>query len=80
MGCADRSAYDLSQHSKSTGIKLVAEKTLPEPKQVDIVEVLPNKVALGKTFKKDAKTITTALSSLSLEQVTDVKIQLEKKG
>ncbi|KAK6642084.1 hypothetical protein RUM44_013807 [Polyplax serrata] len=80
VGCADRSAYDLSQHSKSTGIKLVAEKTLPEPKQVDIVEVLPNKVALGKTFKKDAKTITTALSSLSLEQVTDVKIQLEKKG
>ena len=31
VGCADRSCYDLTQHSKATGVKLVAEKPLPEP-------------------------------------------------
>ena len=31
VGCADRSCYDLSQHAKVTGVRLVAEKPLPEP-------------------------------------------------
>ena len=31
VGCADRSCYNLSQHTKSTGIRLVAEKKVPEP-------------------------------------------------
>lgn len=35
VGCADRSAYDLNQHYKATGTKLVAEKKLPEPKKVN---------------------------------------------
>ena len=37
VGCADRSAYDLTQHTRATGVKLVAEKKLPEPKTVDVV-------------------------------------------
>lgn len=31
VGCADRSCYDLNQHSKATGTRLVAEKPLDEP-------------------------------------------------
>ena len=31
VGCADRSCYDLTQHTKATNVKLVAEKRLPEP-------------------------------------------------
>ncbi|KAK3108208.1 hypothetical protein FSP39_003235 [Pinctada imbricata] len=31
VGCADRSCYDLSQHAKATGVRLAAEKMLPEP-------------------------------------------------
>ena len=31
VGCADRSCYDLNQHSKATGTKLVAEKRLQQP-------------------------------------------------
>ena len=31
VGCADRSAYDLTQHTKATGVKLAAEKRLPQP-------------------------------------------------
>ena len=31
MGCADRSCYDLTCHTKSTGARLVAERRLKEP-------------------------------------------------
>lgn len=31
VGCADRSCYDLNQHTKATGTRLVAEKRLQEP-------------------------------------------------
>lgn len=75
MGCADRSAFDLTQHTQATGVRLAAEKKLAEPKVVDVVEAAPNKGALGKTFKKDAKAITDALANL---QVSDVK-ELERK-
>ncbi|RCN27851.1 glycine--tRNA ligase, partial [Ancylostoma caninum] len=55
VGNADRSCYDLTQHSKTTNVKLVAEKKLPEPKTVNVVEAVPNMALLGKEFKKDAK-------------------------
>lgn len=76
VGCADRSAYDLTQHTKATGIRLAAEKLLPEPKTVNIVEAQPNKGLLGKTFKKDAKIIIDALGKLSLEEVEDLDKKL----
>ena len=52
VGCADRSAYDLTQHTKATGIKLCAEKKLPEPVIQQVTEVVPNKAPIGKAFKK----------------------------
>ncbi|CAD7006384.1 unnamed protein product [Ceratitis capitata] len=79
VGCADRSAYDLGQHTQATGVRLVAEKRLPEPKTVEVSEIVPNKQALGKTFKKDAKTITDALSKLSINDVNDVEQTLKDK-
>lgn len=36
VGCADRSAYDLTQHTNATGVKLTAEKLLREPKIVKV--------------------------------------------
>lgn len=36
VGCADRSAYDLNQHTNATGVKLVAEKKLPAPRTVEV--------------------------------------------
>ena len=47
-----RSAYDLSQHTKATGVRLCAEKKLPEPITKSITEVIPNKGPIGKAFKK----------------------------
>ena len=42
MGCADRSAFDLTQHTKATGVRLAAEKKLAEPKVVDVTGESPN--------------------------------------
>lgn len=69
VGCADRSAYDLTQHTNATGVRLAAEKKLPEPKTVEVVEAVPNKQILGKAFKKDAKAITELLAKLSIEDI-----------
>ncbi|KAH8405264.1 hypothetical protein KR222_000719 [Zaprionus bogoriensis] len=76
VGCADRSAYDLSQHTAATGVRLVAEKRLPAPKTVEVSEIVPNKQTLGKTFKKDAKAITEALAKLSLDDIKQAETQL----
>ncbi|XP_072396702.1 glycine--tRNA ligase [Diabrotica undecimpunctata] len=80
VGCADRSAYDLTQHTNATGIRLAAEKKLPEPKIVDVIEAQSNKGLLGKTFKKDAKTITDALAALKIGDVETLESKLESTG
>lgn len=80
VGCADRSAYDLTQHTQATGVRLAAEKKLVEPKVLDVAEILPNKGAVGKAFKKDAKLITDKLAALTIEQIGDTENQLQSKG
>lgn len=59
---------------------MAAEKKLPEPKVIDVVEAQPNKEALGKTFKKEAKSIMDSLAALSIEDVEDLEKKLESTG
>jgi glycyl-tRNA synthetase len=80
VGCADRSAYDLTQHTKATGIRLAAEKKLPAPKQVEVVEAVANKAAIGKEFKKDAKAINDALSALDNAALEQLQSKLDSEG
>ncbi|KAL5007456.1 hypothetical protein ScPMuIL_016262 [Solemya velum] len=92
VGCADRSCYDLTQHTKATGVKLVAEKKLPEPisftfhffnsshKVVDIVECQPQKSILGKAFKQEAKVIMEHLSHMTEQEVTVLEEKLKTKS
>lgn len=80
VGCADRSAYDLTQHTKATGVRLAAEKKLPAPKTVDVCELVPNKVMIGKTFKKDAKLVQDALAALNEEEINALESQLNENG
>lgn len=76
VGCADRSAYDLTQHTNATGVRLAAEKKLPEPKTVEITEAVPNKQILGKSFKKDAKLITDLLAKMSVSDIEQMDSDL----
>ncbi|CAJ0600195.1 unnamed protein product [Cylicocyclus nassatus] len=80
VGNADRSCYDLTQHSKTTNVKLTAEKKLPEPKSVNVVEAAPNMAVLGKEFKKDAKRIQVALAQLPEDQVEALEKELKASG
>jgi len=41
-----------------------------------VTEILPNKGALGKAFKKEAKDVTEMLAKLSLEQITKLETDL----
>ncbi|XP_014272814.1 glycine--tRNA ligase [Halyomorpha halys] len=80
VGCADRSAYDLTQHARATGIRLVAEKRLSQPKQVLVTRAVANKGVLGKEFKKDAKGIIDYLEKLTLEDVDSLEKELQENG
>uniref|UniRef100_T1J3J4 Glycine--tRNA ligase n=1 Tax=Strigamia maritima TaxID=126957 RepID=T1J3J4_STRMM len=80
VGCADRSCFDLNQHSKFTGIRLAAEKKLLEPKIIDVVEMQPNKGLIGKVFKSEAKVILSLLSDLDTDASLEVQKELEISG
>lgn len=80
VGCADRSAYDLTQHTKATGVSLVAEKKLSEPKTIEVTEMIPNKAIMGKAFKKESKSVIDQLANLSLEDINKHESELEKSG
>merc|ERR1719203_511325 len=75
VGCADRSAYDLTQHTQATGVKLCAEKKLAEPITKDVTEIAANKGPLFKAFKKEGKAITDMLAALSLDDINKVEKQ-----
>lgn len=80
VGCADRSCYDLKQHTLATGIKLVSEKRLPEPKTVEFTEAVINKQVLGKAFKKDAKAITELLANMSIDDLEKMDTELSSSS
>ncbi|RUS79990.1 hypothetical protein EGW08_012255, partial [Elysia chlorotica] len=80
VGCADRSCYDLNQHTKATGVRLSAEKPLPAPKTIDVTECVPQKGPIGKTFKQNAKPITEHLTGLSAEEIDTLEQNLNDKG
>lgn len=65
VGCADRSAYDLTVHAKKTGEKLVVRKPLAQPiiRQGLVLEL--NRKLIGPAFKKDAKAVQGYFEALA---------------
>ncbi|XP_066898496.1 glycine--tRNA ligase [Kogia breviceps] len=80
VGCADRSCYDLSCHARATKVPLVAEKPLKEPKTVSVVQFEPNKGAIGKAYKKDAKLVMEYLAICDECYITEMEKLLNEKG
>ncbi|KAH7727006.1 glycyl-tRNA synthetase [Aphelenchoides avenae] len=80
VGHADRSCYDLDAHAKESCVKLVAEKTLAEPRLVNIVELKADKAKIGKEFKTASKPILTKLGDYTGERAEEVEKELEKNG
>jgi glycyl-tRNA synthetase len=80
VGCADRSAYDLTVHMRRTKDKLIVREQLPEPKTVTEWQAKFDKKALGKTFRSTAKAIEETVTSQDQKDLSDLAQQLEQKG
>lgn len=77
VGCADRSCYDLSQHTNATGKRLAANRTLKTPKQKVFVECVPQKAVIGKELKGEAKLVLDELSRANNEELSRLEKELE---
>jgi glycyl-tRNA synthetase len=77
VGCADRSAYDLSSHTKATGIPLVVRETRKEPLVTTEYVAETNRAKFGPRFKKDGQAVQQAIDQLT--QDVKEKLSLELK-
>jgi glycyl-tRNA synthetase len=80
VGCADRSAYDLTMHTQWTKEKLVVRERLPEPKIVEVKRLEVSKKDVGLAFKKDAKAIVEMLERLTLCQAEELMSKADSEG
>lgn len=79
VGCADRSAYDLTCHTNKTGVKLIARDTIPE-RIVDTIQVVINKSKFGPKFGKMGKTVAQYFESIEEERLVVLQKELIEKG
>ncbi|CAN3355253.1 glycine--tRNA ligase 1, mitochondrial [Diutina catenulata] len=77
VGCADRSAYDLSVHAARTNEKLVVRQPLPEPRTVEAWEAQIQKKKFGPKFRKDAGAVEKWLLSRSQCELEDLAAELK---
>lgn len=76
VGCADRSAYDLSVHAARTNEKLVVREMLPEPVTVEKFECDIDKKKFGPKFRKDAGTVQKYLAERTECELEDLAKEL----
>lgn len=80
VGCADRSAYDLSVHSARTNEKLVVRQALPEPVVVEKYEIELSKKKFGPKFRKNAGLVEKWLYARTQCELEDLSKELLEKG
>ena len=83
VGCADRSAFDLSVHAKKTGAPLCVRETRAEPLKIDEWQVALDKKLFYKSLgpnKKDGKAIEDAVNALSQDQRKTLASELNDTG
>ena len=80
VGCADRSAFDLTVHSKKTGAPLCVRETRSEPLKIEEWVVEVDKKKFGPKFKKDGKAVEAAIEALSQDMREKLSSALEETG
>ena len=80
VGCADRSAYDLTVHSKKTGASLCVRETRSEPLHIEEWQVDLDKKKFGTKFKKDGKAVEAAVEALTQDLREKLSVDLAKTG
>ena len=81
VGHADRTCYDLTSHSKSSGVELVAHRKLKEPVINKFVRVAMNKGSIFKTLgKEQSKVVLEKLEKLTDDEKETLMQEFEKNG
>ncbi|KAG8626599.1 hypothetical protein KVT40_005544 [Elsinoe batatas] len=80
VGCADRSAYDLTVHANRTGEKLTVQERREEPVEITEWVATLDKKKLGPKFRKDAKAVETAVAALDQPSLGSLQEKLKTDG
>ena len=79
VGIADRSAYDLNAHIKSSGTDMYALRRYDEPKRIKRKKIIPKMNVLGPMYKQHAGAIQNALETYTVSDES-MEIQVEIEG
>ncbi|CEL98366.1 unnamed protein product [Vitrella brassicaformis CCMP3155] len=80
VGHADRSAYDLSHHTKASKVDLVAQHKFDAPRDIEYVKFTPNRPKLGQAFKQDQAAVIEALEEKPDQERLHIQQQLDASG
>jgi glycyl-tRNA synthetase len=80
VGCADRSAYDLTVHAKKTGAQLVVRERVEKPITIEEWQIEPDRKKFGPHFKKDGKAIEAALEAVPQDKREALAQTLKAEG
>ncbi|KAK5134929.1 hypothetical protein LTR08_006020 [Meristemomyces frigidus] len=80
VGCADRSAFDLSVHEKATGTFLKVREPLKEPVKIEEWVAQLDKKKSGPKLKKNQAKVEQTLLGLSQEIKEKLSLEMEKEG
>lgn len=72
-GLADRSAFDLTNHAAASKVDLVAWEQYDKPRQVEVVEVVPQMKVLGKALKQAGKAVAAHLEAMAEDDALALK-------
>src|SRR2546421_438262 len=80
VGCADRSAYDLTVHMKATGTPLVVREKRKTPLEIEEYQIDLDKKKFGPKFKKDGKAVEAAIEALARDVREKLSLKLKDEG
>jgi glycyl-tRNA synthetase len=80
VGCADRSAYDLTVHRNKTGAPLCVREARTTPLRSEKYQVEIDQKKFGPRFKKDAKAIEQAVEALGQDMREKMSLTLKNEG
>ncbi|KAJ2757974.1 Glycine--tRNA ligase 1, mitochondrial, partial [Coemansia nantahalensis] len=80
VGCADRSAYDLTKHAEATKRKLCVQEHLPEPIVKEMLVCEPNSKVFGPRLRRAAKPVQDHLLALPEDDLAALRDALARDG
>lgn len=75
VGHADRSAYDLTNHTRFSKVDLNARETF-EPREEEVLKLKINRPALGKLYGKKANDVVEHLNGLTRHEALELSAKL----